>query len=201
MSHRRFVMKKYCQGWDLALLQNQLEYLIRSTNYLGHISINFPVFETRVEVYPSNRISRMRKNVYWRWFFYLTFLWIFAWPYLWFFTKRYHVAETVWNYAIELPCDPPRRVFVHEEEEWLMAWGPAIKRAARSNRQGFVTVHDIDEMELEERRSGIVRLPAKTGNSTIDNALGFIVGVGSIVNDMRLSRSEIIGWGGNEGCC
>lgn len=82
-----------------------------------------------------------------------------------------------------------------------MAWGPAIKRAARTHRQGFVTVHDIDEMESGEGRSGIVRLPAKTGNSTIDGALGFIAGVGSIANDMRLSRGEIIGWGGNEGCC
>lgn len=192
-------MKKSCEGWDLTLLKTQLEAMIRSTNYLGRIDISFPVFETRVEVFPSNRISRMRKNVYWRWFFYLTFLWIFTWPYLWFFTKRYHVTETVWHYAaLEESPDGAQgsthRVLVQEEEEWLMGWGLAIKRAARARRQGFVTIHDIDEM----RRGGSARPPSRTGNSTIDNALGFMAGVGSIANDMMLSRSEIIGWGGSE---
>lgn len=177
----RFIMKKSCEGWDLTLLKNQLEAMIRSMNYLGSIDISFPVLETRVEVFPSNRISQMRKNVYWRWFFYLTFLWIFAWPFLWFFTKRYHVTETVWHYAAwqESPSGTRERVFVQQEMEWLMTWGSAIKRAARARRQGFVTTHDIDEV----RRAGSVR-------PTIDDALGF----------MMLSRSGIIGhgWGSSE---
>lgn len=193
-------MKKSCEGWDLSLLRNQLEEMIRSTNYLGRIEIDFPVFETRVEVFPSNRISRMRKNVYWRWFFYLTFLWIPTWPYLWFFTKRYHVAETVWHYAkwvVAPGATHMKKIFIHEEEEWLTAWGPAIKRAAKARRQGFVTAHDIDEIEAGSG-IGMVRPPLKTGNITIDGALGFIAGAGSIANDMMLSRSEIIGWGGSE---
>lgn len=204
MLRRRFVMKKICVGWDLTLLENELEAIIRSTNYLGRIEINFPVLEARVEVFPANRISRIRKNVYWRWFFYLTFGWIFTWPLLWFFTRRYHVVETYWRYSTRSadynPDGRAQRVAVHEEEEWLMAWGPAIKRAAKARRHGFVTAHDIDEMDRAELegQTGAVRPPPKTGNSTIDGALGFIAGVGSIANDIRLSRSEIIGWGGNQ---
>lgn len=195
-------MKKSCEGWDLTLLKNKLEGMIRSTNYLGSIDISFPVFETRVEVFPSNRISRMRKNVYWRWFFYLTFLWIFTWPFLWFFTKRYHVAETVWHYSTweESPGGTQGRthkVFVQEEEDWLMFWGSAIKRAAKAHRQGFVTIHDIDEMRQarSEGRTGTVIPLSRT---IIDNPLRFMAGVGSIANDMILSRSDIIGWGGSE---
>lgn len=197
-------MKKSCVGWDLTLLKNEIEGMIRATNYRGRIYIKFPVFATRVEVFPGNRISQMRKNEYWRWFFYLTFLWIFVWPYLWFFTKRYHVAETVWHYSI-LPIaieHHTRREYVHTEQEWLQAWGPAIKRAAKAKRHGEVTEHDIEEMADRAEsgeQSGTVRTP-KTGNSTIDGALGFLAGVGSIANDMRLSRGEIVGWGGDEGC-
>lgn len=77
-----------------------------------------------------------------------------------------------------------------------MAWGPAIKRAARSRRRGFVTAHDIDEMESEERR----RQHAKTGNSAIDGAWGFVAGIGVVADGMRFSRNEVIGWGSNEGC-
>lgn len=208
MLHRRFIMKKSCVGWDLTRLKNEIEGIIRSTNYLGRISVDFPVFETRVEVFPSNRISRMRKNEYWRWLFYLTFLWVLAWPYLWYFTKRYHVAETVWHYTKLVQPEEqsynsgPQRVRINDEEEWLMTWGSAIKRAARARRQGFVSSYDIEEMHIRAAsrgQTGVVGPPLKTGNSAIDGALGIIAGVGAIANDMRLSRSEIIGWGGDEG--
>lgn len=79
-----------------------------------------------------------------------------------------------------------------------MAWGPAIKRAARSRRRGFVTAHDIDEMESEERRSRIVRPLARTGNSTIDSVWGFAAG--AVADGMRFSRSEATDWGGDDGC-
>lgn len=77
-----------------------------------------------------------------------------------------------------------------------MTWGPAIKRAARGRRRGFVTAHDIYEVESEEIR----RQHAKTGNSTIDGALGLFVGIGAVADGMRFSRSEVIGWGSDEGC-
>lgn len=197
-------MKKSCKGWDLTVIKNNLEHMIRAMNYHGRIEIGFPVLETRVEVFPSNRISRIRKNEYWRWFFYLTFLWIFAWPYLWFFTKRYHVAETVWHYSkwVQREGQPEgvlERICVRDEEEWLMAWGPAIKRAARARRQGSVTDYDIQEIyQARSSLTGAARPPLKTGNSAIDGALGFIAGVGAIANDLQVSRSEIVGWGGDE---
>ncbi|RPB16774.1 hypothetical protein P167DRAFT_531721 [Morchella conica CCBAS932] len=191
-------MKKSCVGWDLEWLGSNIEALIRATNYRGRIRVDFPVFEARVEIFPANRISFMRKNEYWRWFFYLTFLWTLAWPYLWCFTKRYHVAETVWNY---LHVRPGSRVAPVTEAEWLkLGWGEAIKRAAKARRTGRVTHHDLEEV-LNRAAAGpqgeLVRTP-KTGNPTVDTALGFIAGVGAIANDMRLSSSEIIGWGADE---
>jgi hypothetical protein len=198
MLHRRFIMKKSCVGWDLEWLESNIEAVIRATNYRGCIDVDFPVFESRVEVFPANRISFMRKNEWWRWFFYVTFLWTFSWPYLWCFTKRYHVAETVWNYVY---VRPGSRVPPTTEADWLnLGWGEAIKRAAKARRKGKVTRHDLEEV-LNRAAAGsqgeMVRTP-KTGNPTVDSALGFIAGVGAIANDMRLSTSEIIGWGADE---
>ncbi|KAI5852780.1 hypothetical protein DFP73DRAFT_15928 [Morchella snyderi] len=191
---KEFIMKKSCVGWDLEWLERNIAALIRATNYRGRIKVDFPVFEARVEVYPDNCISRMRKTECWRWFFYLTFLWTFSWPYLWCFTKRYHVAETVWNYA---HVRPRSRMSPFTEADWLnLGWGEVIKRAAKARRTGRVTHHDLEEV-LNRAAAGsqgeMARTP-KTGNTTVDSALGFIAGVGAIANDMGLSVSEIVGW-------
>lgn len=96
----------------------------------------------------------------------------------------------------DAPEEPIRRS-AYSEQEWIICWGPVIKRAARARRQGALTEHDL--REAQEQRChptvGVIRAPAPTGNSTIDGALGFIAGVGGIVSDYHNSRGAVIGWG------
>ncbi|RPB00519.1 hypothetical protein L873DRAFT_1804929 [Choiromyces venosus 120613-1] len=198
-SLKEFVMKKVVIGHDQAYLKQQIERCIRSTNYLGNISIRFPIYDTRVEVHPANRISKLRKTEWFRWIFYITFLWIFAWPYLWFMTKRYHVATMTWRMSRTMQNEDGQtwRESIMSEEEWMAQWGPALKRAAKAGRKSCVSFEDVTAAQAGLSGEAGVRTPTPTGNATVDGALGFLAGVTSIASDFRNSRNEAIGWGGD----
>ncbi|CUS12962.1 unnamed protein product, partial [Tuber aestivum] len=136
-SDHRFVMKKVVLGHDRDYLMRRITECIRSTNYPHNISFEFPIYNTRVKVYPENRISKLRKAEWFRWIFYLTFLWIFAWPYLWLVTKRYNVTRMTWRMSrrVRDESGETRRECVQTEGEWMRQWGPAIKRAVTAKKQ------------------------------------------------------------------
>ncbi|KAL7269176.1 hypothetical protein RUND412_008171 [Rhizina undulata] len=199
---KEFSMTKVILNHDKLFLEEQLTALIRSTNYRGQIHVSFPVQESRVEIYPDNRISRMRQSKAWRWFFYLTFLWIISWPILWFLTKRYSVVHSVWKMA-RYADDPFAGDDVHpgrrlmrvtnvSEWEWLETWAPAIIRCVLARRQGEITELDL---ETEARARFVARRGVHVPSTALDGVLG---AAASITRDFSIARQTMMGWGGDE---
>ncbi|PWW80708.1 hypothetical protein C7212DRAFT_361247 [Tuber magnatum] len=142
---KEFAMKKVVVGHDQAYLRRRVDECIRSTNYRGTIYFKFPIYDSRVKVYPTNRISKLRRAAWFRFIFCITFLWIFAWPYLWFVTKRYRVARMTWRMSRRVRDEngETRRECVQTEEEWMRHWGPAIKHAVKAGKLGYLSTGDI----------------------------------------------------------
>ncbi|KAJ4317192.1 hypothetical protein N0V84_007496 [Fusarium piperis] len=94
-----FRLTRTVTGMDEEHLRSRLIGLIRSTNYKGNITIEFPVADRAVDIYSSSRLNNWRLTTWICWIFYLTFLWIFAWPVLFFTTKRFHVVRAEWPFS------------------------------------------------------------------------------------------------------
>jgi len=189
-SDHRFVMKKVVAGHDRAYLQRSIAQCIRSTNYIGRISVGFPIHDTRVEIYPANRISKLRKTKWLRVIFYITFLWIFAWPYLWFMTRRYHVAIMTWRMArmVRDESGEMRRECVLTEQEWIRRCGPAIEHAARARRRGNLSAQDV--------RAALAGLTGDAGVRVPDPCYRGLSRRRSNYAEWG-SRSGVSGWGGD----
>lgn len=194
-SVKSFALQRQVLDLNEARLRELLVSLVRSTNYLGHIDVRFPVTYKSVIVYSPGRINRLRTLWYVRWLFYLTFLWIFAWPYLFFVTKRYEIVTAKFPFATTTPCaNDETRVMknytTQSEDMFFARWQVAIKRAVLGRMKGC-----LDEQYLAEsirQAGGENRVPI-TGNAIADGAFVFLqqaLVAGRDINNMR-------GWGAN----
>ena len=90
-----FRVSRSMVGRKTAMVERELEPLIRCTHYRGHIDITFSVADNNVDIDSPHWTNRARLS--WiRWIFYLTFLCIFTWPLLFFMTKRWKVYHARW---------------------------------------------------------------------------------------------------------
>lgn len=130
---------------DEEQLRSRLTGLIRSTNYKGKLTIEFPVADRAVDIYSSSRLNTWRLTTWICWIFYLTFLWIFAWPVLFFTTKRYHVVRAEWPFA-QVDEQGRKRYTTVSEEQWTSRYGPAIKQLCLDRYDGLAGDDYLNEV-------------------------------------------------------
>ncbi|RSL77750.1 hypothetical protein CEP51_008788 [Fusarium floridanum] len=140
-----FRLTRTVTGMDKEQLRSRLTGLIRSTNYKGKLTIEFPVADRAVDIYSSSRLNTWRLTTWICWMFYLTFLWIFAWPVLFFTTKKYHVVRAEWPFA-QVNEQGQKRYTTVSEEQWTSRYGPAIKQLCLDRYDGLAGDDYLNEV-------------------------------------------------------
>ncbi|RDW89270.1 hypothetical protein BP6252_01302 [Coleophoma cylindrospora] len=193
-SWKAFKLKREVRHHDTARLEQLIRSLIASTNYRGHVSINFPLQHKEVVVLSPGKINELRTKRWLRWVFYLTFLWIFSWPVLFFITKRYEVVKAVFNYTSD-PAESEERIpAVMSEMEFFQRWESAIRRGIYGRYDG-VMGDDYRIATLEADARGVIASnnpqTPRTGNAFADGALNLLGAGLQIAGEYR----DAIGWG------
>jgi hypothetical protein len=190
-------MKREITNHDTKKLEQLLRSAITETNYLGHVTINFPTMYGRLVVYTPGKINRWRSTTWICWVFYLTFLWVVSWPILFFLTRKYEVMKVSFPYA-NIPADQPgpRDCSVMTEVAWFNLWQSAIKRAALARIVCNDTCLDDDYRVATAKADarGASQSPRelpRTGNAFADEALGVFSQGLRLAESWNASR----GWG------
>lgn len=199
---KTFRVSRSIVGMNTKLITTELEPLIRSTHYRGHIDITFPVADKNVDIYTPHWINSARLS--WvRWIFYLTFLWIFTWPVLFFLTKRWDVYNVQWSFSKVFTIDAERRqekrFAVMSERSWLSRHANLIRSLVLDKFHGDGTDMPVNvDVDANVRRASGQIL--QTGNSNVDAAINAIqggLGAWNAIND----RAQSGGWGADESGC
>jgi len=185
-------------GIDQELLRNQLERLVRSTSYRGHIDISFPISEKHVDIYNPHIINRWR--ISWvRYLFYFTFLWLITWPILFFMTKRWAVYTVNWCFSWQASDGRGgvvKRYASTTEQAWLDRHANMIRSLVFEKYSGDATDFPLD-VQSSNRRGGGGRMP-ETGNRNVDAAVNAIQGGVSVWNAIsRGAGRDVDDWGGD----
>ncbi|KFH41448.1 hypothetical protein ACRE_078420 [Hapsidospora chrysogenum ATCC 11550] len=145
---RVFTLERRIDGWDADLVRAKLEALVRATNYRGHVKVDFPVRNARVDVYNSCRTNRWRLTKWIEMLFVFTLLFLFSWPWLFFRTARWEVATVVWGVSATDERGVKRYASL-SEEQWYNMWARPIHRAVLQRRQCT-----LDQADLREEADG-----------------------------------------------
>ncbi|KAI0292876.1 hypothetical protein BC826DRAFT_1143881 [Russula brevipes] len=150
---KEFVYEKVVHGWDLSVLDRNIQGAIRSTNYRGDVTINFKVRDNKVVVRPDGRLSRTLSNSCLKFLLIITLVYPFIWLFRRFSARgggRWTVAGGA--YALKCWVVPPNdarpgagpdvfqtpagpRVLVGMQEgEWFRSWEHTIKRSASKRK-------------------------------------------------------------------
>lgn len=172
---------------DKKFLEENLNSLIRNTNYRGHLSITFPIDNPGVEVYSYHWVNRARHNTFAILLSIITATIIFIWPIITLMTKRYDVVKVIWHFSMDDSLHTPgRRVFATmSEAQWFNRWSGAIENNALRKRQGLLTEEDLTTTDAPPQQ------PASSGNSYLD-AAATLVGAG-VQAYQQVNRQ--LGWG------
>ncbi|CAM1507871.1 Fc.00g047190.m01.CDS01 [Cosmosporella sp. VM-42] len=139
---KTFSLERKVTGWDFAVVGSKLESLVRATNYRGHLKIDFPCQESKVEIWNDSWVNRWRLTRWIELTFYFTFLWLFTWPVLFFMTKRYETVFVEWPMSrVE---NGNLRYAAMSEDRWYNLWGRPIQRAVLARRQGTLAQVDLE---------------------------------------------------------
>jgi len=177
----RFLFTREVIGLDEMFLKENIQNLIRSTNYKGRIDIKFPIENPGVEIWSQHWINVWRNSTLICVLFYVTMLWIFTWPYLFFTTKKYAVVKAVWPFSI--PTEDGGHCYASMSEgEWFTRWQKAIEKAVLQKKHATLSEEDLTQVDDP--------VP-QTGNNVIDSAISFI-GVG-VRAYQEVNRQ--VGWG------
>jgi hypothetical protein len=181
-----FVFRRRVVGFNYDTFRDNIDNLVRSTNYRGHINITFPENENRVELYNLCRTNRWRLTTWVIWLCVFTLTFLFTWPYLLLRTKRWEVVVADWHFS--KPADNGRRQYVSlsEEEIWRL-WSVPLRRSVLEKRQCTLDQQDLLSSQVPEPQ-----LPL--GNSVVDGTISIIrAGVNAMNHVNNLS-----GWGYDE---
>lgn len=200
MRPRRFRLSRTVTGLDEKLFRSRLVGLIRSTNYKGHLDIEFPVADRAVDIFSSNRLNTWRLKTWIRWLFYLTLLWIFSWPVLFFTTKRYHVVRAEWPFS-QVDADGQKRYTTVSEEQWISRYGPAVKQLCLDRYEGLAGDSYLNQV-LERGESRQSNEPQIDGRAAMSAAAAAFQGgrfnaASSVSSLMRFAggSNDQVGWG------
>ncbi|RGP69621.1 hypothetical protein FSPOR_4726 [Fusarium sporotrichioides] len=193
-----FRLTRNVSGMDEEMLRDSISGYIRSTNYRGNISVEFPVADRAVDIYSTSYLNKWRLTRWICWLFYLTFLWVFAWPVLFFATKRHEVVKVTWPFA---KCHPDgQRSFTSvSESQWLDMYGPAIKQLCLDRYQGLAGDAFLNEVLAREPSPVNTGLDPRAAMSAASAAFqgGQFTAANGARSLMRLAgvATDQVGWG------
>jgi hypothetical protein len=180
---KNFMFVREVTNLDEEYLRNEIERLVRSTNYRGHLKITFPTQNAGVMLLSDHFVHRWR---YVSWLIFLsviTLLIIFAWPILFFCTKKYQVVKVEWPFA-QIDSSGQKLYATISEKLWIQRWAKTLEKAVVSKKQGMLTEEDLASQPEPEFRSG---------NDTVDSAVSlFSTGV-RVFGEVNRQ----LGWGGD----
>ncbi|KAK4539653.1 hypothetical protein LTR36_010479 [Oleoguttula mirabilis] len=190
-----FRVTRDVSGVDHDYLRAQIEPLIRSTNYRGHIDISFPIEEKHVDIYNPHIINKWR--ISWvRYIFYVTFLWLITWPILFFSTAWWSVYTVNFCFSWQQSNGRGGRKKQYNsitEQAWLSKHANLIKALVLDRYQGDATDLPLGVQSSRRDRDGRTR---QTGNANIDSAVNFIQsGVTAWDALSRSTGRDMDGWG------
>lgn len=180
---KSFSLRRRMVGFDQARVREQLEALIRRTNYRGHLQVSFPVQHHTVQVWNECRTNQWRLTKWIYVMFCISMLWLLSWPYLFFRTKKFETVSSEWHFS---RVDPEgRKQYVSlTEDQWYNMWARPIAKAVLSKRQGILDQQDLIAADGAD--------PAlNTGHSTVDGALGLFRAGVNAMNEVN----RHLGWG------
>ncbi|OAA67785.1 hypothetical protein LEL_10408 [Akanthomyces lecanii RCEF 1005] len=143
---KSFTLERRVTGWDFERLEQKLYKLIRATNYQGHLCVEFPVHNNRVEIYNECRTNRWRLTKWIEILCYVTLTFLLTWPWLFFRTKRWETVYVAWP----LRDQQTGRYASLSEDQWYNMWARTIQTACLARRQGILDQGDIQRMEMPE---------------------------------------------------
>ncbi|ROW07743.1 hypothetical protein VMCG_03459 [Cytospora schulzeri] len=183
---KKFVLRRKVLGFDQARVRDQIEAMVRRTNYRGRLDVSFPVRDETVEVWNQCRTNEWRLTKWIFTLFCVSMLWLLTWPYLFFRTKKFETVTSEWYFS---RCrGEGRKAYVSlSEDQWYNLWGRALSKAVLSKRQGTLDQTDL----IAADAPGPVY---NTGNSTVDGALGFLRAGANAVTEVNRQ----LGWGENQ---
>ncbi|KAK4609376.1 hypothetical protein CLAFUW4_14739 [Fulvia fulva] len=199
-----FRVERSVVGMNTDLIKEELEPLIRSTHYRGHIDITFPTADQNVDIYTPHWLNSARLS--WvRWIFYLTFLWIFTWPVLFFMTKRWDVYNVQWSFSkiftIDAEGRQEKRYAVMSERAWINRHADLVRSLVLDRFHGDGTDMPVNvDVDVEGSGRGARGQVPRTGNGSVDAAVGFIQGGVGAWNAFN-GRAQREGWGADESGC
>lgn len=180
---KSFSLRRRMVGFDQARLREQLEALVRSMSYRGHLQVSFPVQDHTVQVWNECRTNQWRLTKWIYVMFCISMLWLLSWPYLFLRTKRFETVSSEWHFSRVDPEGRKRYVSV-TEDQWYNMWARPIAKAVLSKRQGVLDQQDLIAADGAD--------PAfNTGHSTVDGALGFFRAGVNAMNEVN----RHLGWG------
>lgn len=180
---KSFSLRRRMVGFDQARVREQLEALVRRTNYRGHLQVSFPVQHHTVQVWNECRTNQWRLTKWIYVMFCISMLWLLSWPYLFFRTKKFETVSSEWHFS---RVDPEgRKKYVSlSEDQWYNMWARPIAKAALSKRQGILDQQDLIAADGAD--------PAfNTGHSTVDGTLGLFRAGVNAMNEVN----RHLGWG------
>ncbi|KAG5788341.1 hypothetical protein H9Q69_012592 [Fusarium xylarioides] len=194
-----FRLTRTVTGIDETLFRNSLTNYVRSSNYKGNLTIEFPVADRAVDIYSSNRLNTWRLTTWICWIFYLTFLWIFSWPILFFITKRYQVVSAEWPFSLT-DANGQKRYTTVSEQQWVDLYGPAIKQLCLDRYEGLAGdafLNQVLERGDTNTRNEAVDTRAAMGVAAAAFQGGRFNAVSGARSLMRIAgaSSDQIGWG------
>lgn len=178
-----FALRRRVVGFDDKHMKQQLQALVRGTNYRGNVEISFPVKDKYVQVFNDCRVNRWRLTPWIFWLCILTFLWLFTWPFLFFRTNRFEVVVADWPFSVT-DADGRKRYVSMSEDHIYNLWGRAINRAVLDKRQGT-----LDQTDLIASQTA----PSEPFANVLEGAPRFLRdGINAIT-----AVNRQLGWGGD----
>ncbi|KAM0492330.1 hypothetical protein ACHAP8_010017 [Fusarium lateritium] len=193
-----FRLTRTVSGMNEETLRDNISGFIRSTNYRGNITVEFPVADRAVDIYSTSHLNNWRLKRWICWIFYLTFLWIFAWPVLFFVTKRYEVVKVDWAFA-KREAEGRRKFTTVSERQWLDMYGPAIKQLCLDRYQGLAGDAFLNEVLAREPNPVNTHVDPRAAMSAASAAFqgGRFNAANGARSVMRLAAiaTDQVGWG------
>ncbi|WPH01668.1 Hypothetical protein R9X50_00451900 [Acrodontium crateriforme] len=189
-----FRVSRNVMGLNTEALKPQLERLVRSTHYLGHIQITFPVGDKNVDIYNPHIVNRWR--ISWvRYIFYFTLLWLFTWPLLFFLTARWSVYHVDWYFSRQKATSDGQKTYwaTITEQDWLEKHRNLLASLVVDGYRGDASQFPLD-VEPRARHAAFGRV--QTGNSNLDSAIRVVQGGLNAWSTIRGRDGD--GWGADE---
>lgn len=192
-----FRIKREIAGFETEYLRNNLNSLIRSTQYRGHLDISFPIEEKNIDIYSPHWVNKWRLS--WiRWIFYLTFLWIIIWPILFFMTKRWSTYTVFWCWSISHHDEEQqvvRKVYASmSEKDWIKRHKNLVLSLALERFQDDATQLPTDVPDERVIQSAKARMPSSS-NSNGDGVANLIHSVGIWNAVQGRNNGDMNAWG------